>query len=173
MARGLLDQRAKERSRLAAVDVKQHGLDRADRRGRERERTVADRGQRQGAERLRREFTADGRRLVVHVGLIRNVPESSQNRCRQGIETVRHAWVAAVDRVKKLHQIVGTDGEEVNPLQKLIELVKERRDLHHAADLDFVRQFVAMAAKVCQFPFDQFLGLVEFLHRRNHGEHDL
>ena len=49
----------------------------------------------------------------------------------------RLAGVAAIDREQELEQIVGADRDEIDLLQELVELIKQRRHLDHGADVDF------------------------------------
>jgi hypothetical protein len=38
-----------------------------------------------------------------------------------------------------LHEIVGADGEKIDTIEQLVELIEQGRDLEHGADLDPLR----------------------------------
>ena len=85
---------------------------------------------------------------------IGDVLERTQDRRRQRVEAGRHPRIAAVDRIKELHQVIRANGQKIDPLQQFVELIKQRRYFNHAADLDLVGQFMAVAPKVCQLALD-------------------
>ncbi len=66
---GLSSSGFEQSRRLARVELEQHRLHRADRCRRERERAVADRDERERADRLRGHLAAKRHRLAVRVGL--------------------------------------------------------------------------------------------------------
>src|SRR5262249_36730181 len=89
------------------------------------------------------------------------------------VESFGYPRVAAVGCVEELHQVVGTDGKEIDPLEQFVKLEQERGNLDHGADLDPFGQFVPMPAQVRQFDLDQCLCLVEFLDDGDHWKHEL
>ena len=85
----LVDQRiAAMSSALRGVEFEQHRLDRAERRRRERQRAIADRDQRQRADRLRRQLAAQRHRLAVLRALSTMSRKRAQHRRRDRIEAV-------------------------------------------------------------------------------------
>src|SRR5208282_1851562 len=166
------DQRADKRSRLAAIEVEQHRLDRSYRRGGDRKRAVADGDQRQRADRLRGQLAAQRYRLAMRAAFVGNVFERAQHRRRQRIEAAGHPRIAAIDGVEELYEVVRADREEIGVLEQFVELIKQRGDLDHAADLDLSRQLVAMAAQVRELALDQLLRLIEFADGGDHWKHD-
>ena len=140
---------------LLAVEIEQQRLDRADRGWRQRHRAIADNRQRHGADRLRGEFAAQRHRLAVLGCLVGDFLERAQHRRRQGIEQLRHPVIAAVGGIEKLHQIVGADREEIDALEQFVELEQQRRHFQHGADIDALRQQMAVLAQMRQLHFDQ------------------
>ncbi len=57
--------------------------------------------------------------------------------------------------------------------KQFVELIEQRRHLHHGADVDAFRQRMAVLAQIGQLALDDRLGLIEFGDIRNHREHDL
>ena len=111
--------------------------------------------------------------LSLGLALVGDRLEHAQHRRGEGIEALGDALVAAVGGVEELQQVVRADRQEVDALDQLVELIEQRRHLDHGADLDPVRQLVAVAAQMGQLALDQPLGLVEFLDRGDHREHQL
>src|SRR5690242_18005015 len=85
---------------LAAIEIQQQRLYRADHRGRKRQRAVAQDRQSERADRLRGEFSAQRDRLAVFPAFISDVLERAQDRRRKRVEAVRHARVSAVRGIK-------------------------------------------------------------------------
>src|SRR5580700_9202315 len=75
----LVDQRAEERRRLAAIEIEQHRLHRPHCGWHERERPIAYGRKRERADRLRRQLATYGRRFFVLMSLIGDVFERAQD----------------------------------------------------------------------------------------------
>ena len=67
-----------------------------------------------------------------------------------GSKRCRHPGIAAVGGIEELHQVVGADREEIDPLQQFVELEQQRRHFQHGADLHPLRQRVAVPAQMRQ-----------------------
>ena len=76
-----------------------------------------------------------------------------------------------INSEQELEQVVGADRDEIDALQQFVELVEQRRHLDHGADVDALRQCMAVLAQVGQFALDDQLGLVEFVDLRDHRKH--
>ena len=94
--------------------------------------------------------------------LAHDLAQRPQDRRRHGVEPFGDLGIAAIDREQELEQIVGADRDEIDLLQELVELVEQRRHFHHGADVDALRQRVAVLAQIGQFALDDGLGEIEF-----------
>ena len=66
----------------------------------------------------------------------------------QRVEAAGHARVVAVDGEQVLDEIVGADGDEVDLRADLVELPQQARHFEHDAELQILRQFVAVAREI-------------------------
>ena len=90
--------------------------------------------------------------------MLHDLAQRPQDRRRQGVEAFGDLGVAAVDREQELEQVVGADRDEIDPLQQFVELIQQRRHFDHGADVDALRQRVAVLAQIGQFALDDRLG---------------
>ena len=138
-------------SPFSAVEFEQHRLDRADRRRRQRQRRGSRGRQRQRADRLRGEFAAQRHRLAVLAAPCRRSSLSARSTgADSGSKRSDDPRIAAVGGIEELHQVVGADREEIDALEQFVELEQQRRHFQHGADLDALRQRVAVPAQMRQ-----------------------
>src|SRR6185295_16061680 len=113
----LLKTRQKKVFALPAVEIEQKRFHRPDSRRRQGQRTIPENGQRQCADRLRSEFPAKRDWLAVFLCLVGDVLKHAQDWRRKWIESFRDPRIAPVRCVQELHQVVGADREEIDPLE--------------------------------------------------------
>ena len=167
------DQRVDHGRRLAGIEFERHRLDGADGGGNHRQMPIAERNQGQRADGLRRHLAAQRHRLAVGMAAIGDVPQRSQHRKREIVETRAHPQVTAIRRKQELRQVIGADRQKIDPFEQFVELIQQCRHLHHGSDLDALRQPMVVAAQIHQFAFHQVAGVVEFAHDRDHRKHHL
>jgi hypothetical protein len=83
---------------------------------------------------------------------------------------MRDPVVAAIDGQRVLHEVVGPDREEVEPLCEPAGRQRSGRYLHHATDRHRIAKGDAALAKLLACPVDQDQRRVDLLRMREHRE---
>ena len=126
-----------------------------------------------GRERITRQFTTHRDRFSSLVILLENPAEDAEHGWRRALVVVGKLWIHAVDRVQVLGQIIRSYAGKIGFLCSHVCNHRNRWDLDHNSDIDFLVEGNAFSPQFRLCFFDCRIACSNVIHCAHHREHDL
>ena len=104
---------------------------------------------------------------------IADLPEQSERCRREDIVPIRDTRILPVCGEEILHQIIGTDRNEVDRVDHVLDGPGNAGGFQHQADLDLGRERMPVVLGMLQFALKHGAGRTHFPRRGNHREHHM